>query len=56
MGLDNTVKERFFIIIIAVMWDTDGNGSQVMCFCDNQAVVAVMGSRSCRERHLMYLL
>ena len=56
MHLDIAVKELLPIIIAAAIWGKEWRGAQVTCHCDNQAVVAVMGSRSCRERHLMHLL
>ena len=56
MRLDITVKELVPIVIAAAIWGSEWRGTQVTCYCDNQAVVAVMGSRSCREKHLMHLL
>ena len=54
--LDITVKELVPIVIAAAVWGPEWRGLRVTCLCDNQAVVAVMGSRSCRDRHLMHLL
>ena len=56
MYLDITVKQLFPIVITAAIWGTEWEGTQITCYCDNQAVVAIMGSRSCHERHLMHLL
>ena len=35
--------------------DTSGT-HRVVCHCDNQAVVAALGSRSCRDSHCVHLL
>ena len=49
MHLDITVKELLLLVIAAAIWDKQWRGAQVTCHCNNQAVVAVMGSRSCCE-------
>ena len=56
MHLDITVKELLPIVTAAAIWGKEWRGTQVTCHCNNQAVVAVMGSQSCRERHLIHLL
>ena len=44
------------IIIAAAVWGGQWRGRQATCYCDNQAVVAILSSRACREDHLMHLL
>ena len=48
------IKEILPIVIEAVMWWHDWQGHMVTCHCDNQAVVAVLASRtSCNIRTLV---
>ena len=44
------------IVIAAAMWGHDWEGHMVTCHCDNQAVVAVLASRTSRLQHLMHIL
>ena len=50
------VKELLPIIIAAAIWGHSWGGQQVICRCDNAAVVAIINSRRSRERDLMQLL
>ena len=50
------VKEHLPIIIAAAIWGHPWGGQQVICRCDNAAVVAIINSRRSRERDLMQLL
>ena len=50
------VKELVPIVMAAAVWGHNWKGSSITCYCDNQTVVAVMNSRSSRDRHLMHLL
>ena len=54
--LDISSKELFPIVVAAVVWGDLWRGSSIICHCDNQAVIAVMGSRSCHDEQLMHLL
>ena len=56
LPLSISVKEMLPIIMAAAVWGEQWRGRQATCFCDNQAVVAVLSSRSCREDHLMHML
>ena len=55
-NLDISVKELFPIVVAAAVWDDLWRGANIICHCDNQVVVAVMGSRPCRDKQLMHLL
>ena len=55
-ALDISVKELIPIVMAAAIWGRGWKDSVITCFCDNQAVVAVLSSRTCRDRHLMHLL
>ena len=50
------IKEMLPIVIAAAMWGHDWEGHVVTCHCDNQAVVAVLASRTSRLQHLMHIL
>ena len=50
------VKELIPIIIAAAVWGERWRGQLVCCRCDNQAVVAALNARSCRESHIMHML
>ena len=55
-GLDIVVKELLPIVMAAAIWGSQWKGCFVTNHCDNEAVVAVVNSRSSRNRHLMHLL
>ena len=50
------VKELIPTVIAAAVWGEHWKGRTVCCRCDNQAVVAAINSRSCRESHIMHML
>ena len=54
--LSIAVKELFPIVIAAAVWGHRWKGLSITSYCDNTAVVAVLNSRSCRDKHLMHLL
>ena len=54
--LSISVKELLPILIAGVLWGHDWAGHRVHCLCDNEAVVAVLKSRTSRHPHLMHLL
>ena len=56
LPLSISVKEMLPIILAAAVWGGQWRGRQATCYCDNQAVVAVLSSRACREDHLMLML
>eukprot|EP00731_Ephydatia_muelleri_P011099 Em0005g1685a len=41
-----TIKELLPIMVAAVVWGTRWRAQKVLCHCDNQAVVAILNSRS----------
>ena len=49
-------KELLPIVIAAAIWGPHWQGNVVSCECDNQAVVAVLTRRTCRDHNLMHLL
>ena len=56
LPLSISVKQMLSIILAAAVWGGQWRGRQATCYCDNQAVVAVLSSRACREDHLMHML
>ena len=55
-GFAICVKELIPIVVAIVIWGERWRGQRVLCRCDNQAVVAALNSRSCRENHIMHML
>lgn len=55
-GKSIAVKELIPIIIAAAIWGPHWRGKAVCARCDNSAVVAVIRSRSSKEKDLMQLL
>ena len=51
-----TIKELLPIMVAAVVWGTRWRAQKVLCHCDNQAVVAVLNSRSSKQPQLMHML
>lgn len=51
-----TVKELIPIVIATALWGREWRGQVVNCRCDNQAVVAVLQSRTSKEVEIMHLL
>ena len=51
-----SVKELIPIIIAAIVWGHTLNRKQVLCNCDNSAVVAVINTRYSKDKDLMQLL
>ena len=49
-------KELLPIVIAAAIWGPYWQGRVVSGKCDNQAVVAVLATRTCRDQKLMHLL
>ena len=49
-------KELLPIVIAAAIWGPYWHGRVVKCKCDNQAVVAVLATRTARDQNLMHLL
>ena len=51
-----TFKQLVAILRACAVWGDRWAGSRVTCKCDNQAVVQMISSRSCRDQSLMHLL
>ena len=51
-----TVKELVPLVVAAALWDRQWSGSTVMCKFDNQAVVAVIRSRTSSDKEIMHML
>eukprot|EP00731_Ephydatia_muelleri_P011790 Em0006g684a len=49
-------KEMLPIIMAAATWGAQWHGQLVACYCDNQAVVATLATRSSKEERLAHLL
>lgn len=49
-------KELTPILIASIIWGKEWKGAKVTVRCDNAAVVAVINSRSCRDKVLMQML
>ena len=50
------VKELIPVVVAAAVWGKHWKGLDVKCHSDNQAVVAVMRSRTSRDANIMHLL
>lgn len=50
------IKELIPIVIAAAIWGSQWSGKHLRSRCDNSAVVAVLNSRSCKDKDLMQLL
>ena len=50
------VKELIPVVIAAAVWGKQWKGLDVKCYSDNQAVVAVVQSRTSRDSDIMHLL
>lgn len=50
------VKELFPILMAAAMYGRHWSGSNILCRCDNQAVVTVLQSRYAKDHRMMHLL
>ena len=51
-----TVKELVPIVLAAAVWGSEWVGQNVMAYCDNAAVVAVLRSGDSKEPEVMHLL
>ena len=49
-------KELIPVVLACAVWGAQWRDHRIVCHCDNQAVVAALGSRSCRDSHCMHLL
>ena len=48
-------KELVPILMASLVWDRGWKGQKVMSYCDNEAVVHVLASRSAKDPDLMHL-
>ena len=51
-----TVKELIPIVLAAAVWGKDWLGKNVMAYCDNSAVVAIINKGDSREPDVMHLM
>ena len=51
-----TIKELIPILIAVMTWGKKWRSYTVVVFCDNEAVVTVLGSRCCKKPTLMHML
>ena len=49
-------QELLPVVMAAAVWGRQWSGLCIQCQSDNQAVVSVLTSRSCRDKDLMHLL
>ena len=56
MQLHIAIKELVPILIAVMIWGQKWRGYTVAVFCDNEAVVAILGSQYCKEPTLMHML
>ena len=54
LPLPIAVKELLPVIIAAALWGPCWRGLRATCHSDNQAVEAVLPSRTCHEDHMMH--
>ena len=55
-NMNIAVKKLIPLVIAAAVWGRQWQGRTVGCKCDNQAVVAVLHSRTSKESDIMHLL
>lgn len=51
-----TIKDLLPIMFVVVVWGRRWQAQKVRCHCDNQAVIAVLRSRSSKQPQLMHML
>ena len=56
IGFTMMVKELLPIVLATSIWGPMWESHRVICYCDNQAVVAALRSRSSRDSHIMHML
>ena len=56
LDLPITVKELLPILLAGVLWGRSWRNHQVVCHCDNQAIVACLRSRTSKHKGIMHLL
>ena len=56
LDLPITVKEILPILLVGVLWGRSWRDRQVVCHCDNQAIVACLHSRTSKYKGIMHLL
>ena len=49
-------KELIPIVIACFIWGNPWYGHQIRCYCDNQAIVACLHSRTSKQKGIMHLL
>ena len=50
------VKELIPIVLAAAVWGNNWKGRNVMSYCDNAAVVAILSKGDCKEPQAMHLM
>ena len=55
-NLPISVKEPIPILLASATWGRAWQGWQVICHCDNQAVLGCLNSRTSRQKDIMHLL
>ena len=55
-GKNIATQELLLIVLAAAVWGRRSTGLHVQCLCNNEAVVAVVNSRSCKDGYMLYCL
>ena len=50
------LKELLPIVVATIVWGSAWQAQKILCHCDNQAVVAVLRSRTSKHPHIMHML
>ena len=50
------VKELVPLVVAVALWGRHWSGGSILCKCDNEAVVAVVTSRTSQNKAVMHLL
>ena len=50
------VKELILVVLAAELWGGQWSEGLVRCYCDNEAVVACLRSRTRKNHHVMHML
>ncbi len=51
-----TFQELVAVVLACAIWGDGWQGGKARCYCDNQAAVRVIRTRTCRDPSLMHLL
>ena len=55
-NINIAVKELLPIVMATAIWGKEWSGQSVRCWCDNEAVVVIVNTGWCRDRHQVHLM